>query len=73
MTETSSSLGHPEAVSTMTPEDWDRRYEGSRLLWTAEPNRFLVDEVGPMEPGRALDVVVAKEEARFGWRSGAGR
>lgn len=40
----------------MESEDWDRRYEGAELLWTAEPNRLLVSEVGTMAAGRALDL-----------------
>ncbi len=35
---------------------WDERYRGSELLWTAEPNRFLVAETAELEPGRALDL-----------------
>ena len=35
---------------------WDERYRGSELLWTAEPNRFLVAETAGLEPGRALDL-----------------
>jgi SAM-dependent methyltransferase len=37
-------------------EDWDSRYAGSELLWTAEANRFLVAEVSGLAPGRALDL-----------------
>jgi SAM-dependent methyltransferase len=40
----------------MDRDDWNRRYEGSELFWTAEPNRFLVDEVGSLARGRALDL-----------------
>ena len=40
----------------MDAHDWDQRYEGDELLWSAEPNRFLVAEVGDMRPGRALDL-----------------
>ena len=40
----------------MEREDWNRRYEGTELLWTAQPNRFLVAEVASMAPGSALDV-----------------
>jgi SAM-dependent methyltransferase len=35
---------------------WDERYGHEGLLWTAEPNRFLVAEVSGLSPGRALDV-----------------
>lgn len=40
----------------MDAEDWDRRYADRPWLWTAEPNLFLVSEVGEMAPGRALDL-----------------
>lgn len=44
----------------MTPamdrEAWNRRYADRELLWTAEPNRFLVAETATLEPGRALDL-----------------
>jgi len=37
-------------------EDWDSRYAGSELLWTADANRFLVAEASDFAPGRALDL-----------------
>lgn len=37
-------------------ERWDRRYAESELLWSAEPNRFVVAETSPLRPGRALDL-----------------
>jgi len=37
-------------------EEWNRRYAGTELLWTARPNRFLVAEAGDLRPGRALDL-----------------
>lgn len=40
----------------MDAADWDRRYTESPWPFTEEPNIFLVSEVGPMEPGRALDL-----------------
>jgi SAM-dependent methyltransferase len=41
---------------TIGPEEWNRRYAGSELLWTARPNRFLVAEAAELSPGRALDL-----------------
>jgi len=35
---------------------WDERYAVDELVWTAEPNRFLVAEVEGLTPGRALDL-----------------
>ncbi len=40
----------------MDAAQWDERYDQDELVWTAEPNRFLVAEVGDLTPGRALDV-----------------
>jgi len=40
----------------VTREDWNQRYEGTELVWTIRPNRFLVAEVEGMKPGRALDL-----------------
>lgn len=40
----------------MEREDWNHRYAGRELLWTATPNRFLVSETDLLPPGRALDL-----------------
>ncbi len=40
----------------MDRETWNRRYEGSELLWTGEANRFLAAEAAGLDPGRALDL-----------------
>jgi SAM-dependent methyltransferase len=57
----------------MGPEDWNRRYAGSELLWTAQPNRFLVAEVADLPAGRALDLACGEGRnaawlAERGWR-----
>jgi len=51
---------------------WDERYDRTELIWTAEPNRFLVAEVGELRPGRALDVACGEGRnavwlATLGW------
>ena len=56
----------------MDRAEWDRRYAGSELLWSAEPNRFLVAEVSGLAPGRALDLACGEGRnavwlARRGW------
>lgn len=58
----------------MNSEEWDRRYAGSELLWTARPNRFLVAEVAGLTPGRALDVACGEGRnavwlAEQGWQA----
>jgi SAM-dependent methyltransferase len=40
----------------MEREDWDRRYRGTELVWTAQPNRFVVQELRGVPSGRALDL-----------------
>ena len=44
----------------MDSREWDRRYAGSELVWTAEPNRFVVAEVQDLAPGRALDIAAGE-------------
>jgi SAM-dependent methyltransferase len=57
----------------MNVEDWNERYAGSELLWSAEPNRFLVEEVDGLAPGRALDLAAGEGRnalwlAERGWQ-----
>jgi SAM-dependent methyltransferase len=57
----------------MEREDWDRRYQGTELLWTAQPNRFVAAELGELPPGRALDLGAGEGRnavwlAERGWR-----
>ncbi len=57
----------------MKREAWDRKYAGSELLWSAEPNRFLVSELTGLAPGRALDLACGEGRnavwlAQQGWR-----
>jgi SAM-dependent methyltransferase len=40
----------------MDRDDWNRRYEGNDLIWTAEPNRFVREATSGLEPGTALDL-----------------
>jgi thioredoxin reductase len=50
--------------------DWDHRYGGDQL-WSGNPNGTLVNEVGVMTPGRALDVG-AGEGGDAVWLAGQG-
>lgn len=52
---------------------WDERYAGRELLWSAEPNRFVAEEVGGLAPGRALDLAAGEGRnavwlAEGGWQ-----
>jgi SAM-dependent methyltransferase len=58
----------------MDSEAWDRRYAGRDLIWTAEPNRFLVAETEGLAPGRAIDLACGEGRnavwlAERGWQT----
>ena len=51
---------------------WDDRYRDKEWLWTAEANRFVVQEVEGLTPGRALDLAAGEGRnavwlAKQGW------
>jgi len=51
---------------------WDNRYAAAPdLVWTAEPNRFVVAEAADLPPGRALDLA-AGEGRNAVWLAGRG-
>ncbi|MCW2947169.1 MAG: Methyltransferase type 11 [Actinoallomurus sp.] len=57
----------------MERAEWDRRYETAELVWTASPNRFVVEEIAGMRPGRALDLAAGEGRnavwlAELGWQ-----
>lgn len=55
----------------MDSRAWDERYATQALLWSAGPNRFLVDEVTDMAPGRALDLACGEGRNAI-WLAGRG-
>ncbi|MCX4853506.1 methyltransferase domain-containing protein [Streptomyces canus] len=45
----------------MDAAGWDERYRGSELVWKAEPNRFVEQELAGLEPsGRAVDLAAGE-------------
>ncbi|HUZ71279.1 MAG TPA: class I SAM-dependent methyltransferase [Candidatus Saccharimonadales bacterium] len=57
----------------MDRDAWNARYADAELVWSAEPNRFLVQEVAGLTPGRALDLGAGEGRnaiwlAERGWR-----
>ena len=57
----------------MDREAWNQRYADAELVWSAEANRFLVQEVADLPPGRALDLGAGEGRnaiwlAERGWR-----
>lgn len=56
----------------MDSSAWDERYaNASGLVWSAEPNRFVVESVSGLGPGSALDVA-AGEGRNAVWLAGQG-
>jgi SAM-dependent methyltransferase len=57
----------------MDSRAWDERYASApELVWTAEPNRFVVEEVAGLSPGRAIDLAAGEGRnavwlAQQGW------
>lgn len=40
----------------MNSDAWDERYAADDLVWSVGPNRFVVEQVEGLAPGRALDL-----------------
>jgi len=60
----------------MDRADWDARYGASDLVWGTGPNRFVVEQVEHLAPGRALDVACGEGRnaiwlATLGWQVNA--
>jgi SAM-dependent methyltransferase len=58
----------------MDSNAWDARYAAAPdLVWTGEPNRFVVEELARLAPGRALDLAAGEGRnavwlAERGWQ-----
>jgi SAM-dependent methyltransferase len=57
----------------MDARDWDARYAGTELVWSAAPNAFVESELRDLPPGRALDLAAGEGRnslwlASLGWR-----
>ncbi|MFM7224651.1 MAG: class I SAM-dependent methyltransferase [Actinomycetota bacterium] len=60
----------------MDRDAWNERYRGAALVWTAEPNRFLVEQVAGLAPGRVVDLAAGEGRnavwlAEQGWQATA--
>lgn len=56
----------------MDAREWDERYRGSDLVWSAGPNRFVAERTEDLPPGRALDLAAGEGRnaiwlAQRGW------
>lgn len=52
---------------------WNERYAATELVWSAEPNQFVEQELADLQPGRALDLACgegrnARWLAEGGWQ-----
>lgn len=52
---------------------WDERYRHTDRLWSADPNATVAEVIGPLPPGRALDLGTGEGRhavwlTRQGWR-----
>ncbi|GAA1965761.1 class I SAM-dependent methyltransferase [Catenulispora subtropica] len=57
-------------------ELWEARYGAARSVWGWAPNRFVAEVLGPLSPGRALDLACGEGRnalwlADLGWRATA--
>jgi SAM-dependent methyltransferase len=57
----------------MDQHTWNDRYRDKELVWTAKPNRFLVEAVDGLTPGTALDLAAGEGRnavwlAQQGWK-----
>jgi SAM-dependent methyltransferase len=57
-------------------ELWERRYGDAQSVWGWAPNRFAAEVLGPLKPGRALDLGCGEGRnalwlAGLGWRATA--
>ena len=44
----------------MERDGWNQRYDAQEFIWTAEANRFLVEETFSLAPGNALDLAAGE-------------
>ena len=67
----------------MNADEWDARYAQSATVWSREPNAWVAEAVGSLEPGTAVDLAAGEGRnalwlASLGWQvtavdfSGAG-
>ena len=59
-------------MTSMSATDWDDRYRGTDLVWSATPNRWVAQETALLTPGRALDLACGEGRnsiflAQQGW------
>lgn len=53
-------LAEKEGIGDMDAHDWDERYAADELVWSAGPNQFVAELVGPLALGEAVDVAAGE-------------
>lgn len=61
---------------TMSGTDWDERYSGAELVWSAGPNVWVAEVAADLPPGRVLDLAAGEGRnaiwlAKLGWQATA--
>ena len=65
--------GAKRAWRPLESADWDLRYAGKELVWTADANATLMQEIKAMTPGHAIDLAAGEGRnavwlAERGWK-----
>ena len=60
-------------MKSMTSTDWDARYQGPDLIWSATPNMWVAQQTHDLVPGCALDLACGEGRnsiwlAQQGWQ-----
>lgn len=60
-------------MRSMSAADWDARYQGPDLVWSATPNMWVAEQTRDLTPGRVLDLACGEGRnsiwlAQQGWQ-----
>ena len=53
----------------MDRQQWDERYRGAELVWSATPNQFVVAESEGLTPGTAVDLACGEHTIKTNFRT----
>ena len=57
----------------MDQRQWDEAYASAELVWTAEANRFVVEELAGLAAGARSTSAPVRAATPSGWPNAAGR
>ena len=58
-------------MTVMNSQAWDERYAAAELVWSAQPNRFVVSELSELASGLAYDMATGEGRNAI-WLAGRG-